>query len=52
MIATPKNWLKARLGYGFGAQFRSWVGLDYVELGTTGICSTTAERLRDLLEVG
>ena len=28
MIATPKNWLKARLGYGFGAQFRPWVGLD------------------------
>ena len=28
MNATPKNWLKARLGYGFGAQFRPWVGLD------------------------
>ena len=29
MIATPKNWLKAQLGYGFGAQFRPWVGLDW-----------------------
>ena len=28
MIATPKNWLKARLGYGFGVQFRPWVGPD------------------------
>ena len=26
MIATPNNWLKARLGYGFGAQFQPWVG--------------------------
>ena len=50
MIATPKNGLKARLGSGFRAQFRTWVGLD-IELGTTRICSTTAERLRNLLEV-
>ena len=29
MIATPKIWLKARLGSGFRAQFRPWVGLDW-----------------------
>ena len=51
MIATPKNWLKARLGYGFGVQFGLGSG-STSELGTTRICSTTAERLRDLLEVG
>ena len=52
MIATPNNWLKARLGYGFGAQFRPWVGLDYSSglLGfvlpprsVSGICSRLAK---------
>ena len=33
MIATPKNWLKAQLGYGFGAQFRPWHSGAFPELG-------------------
>ena len=52
MSKQPKNWLKAQLAQLWVRGSILALGRARLDLGTTRICSTTAERLRDLLEVG